>query len=289
MKPLLPKSWMFVPASALQLVDKALTSAAEAVILDLEDAVAEAHKSQARSALAAVAANADRQLWVRINSRHTSWHADDVLAAAANPAIDGILIPKVEGVQDLVTPSLLASGGRGSPLRQGLLIESALGVLNLQTVLASAAPIDMVMFGGAENADLMTDLQCAWSASGTEMMHARQHVLLCARAYPPCQPVDGVYVQLNDAAGLAQETELSRSLGYRARAAIHPRQLDTIHRSYAPTEAELERAERVAQEFEIALKAGRAAVQVAGKLIDYAMYRAACRMTHRNELTWRQP
>lgn len=284
MKPLHPRSWLFVPASVGKAVASALSSAAEAVILDLEDSVPDASKAQARQCIDTLPPHPDKQIWVRVNSRHTEWHAQDVAASLRNKAIDGLLLPKVESAADCLERERLGSANRAQPMKQGALLESALGVLKLASLLESAVPIDMIMFGGAENGDLMTDLQCAWSSSGMEMLYARQHALLCARAHHPCQAVDGVYVRLDDDAGLADETRLSRSLGYRARAAIHPRQLPAINDIYAPTALELERARRVMDEFETALQRGHAAVRVDGKLVDYAMYRAACRIANKDEL-----
>lgn len=272
-----PRSWMFVPASQPTTVRKALDSAAEAVIIDLEDSVPEDAKAAARQGLAALLPqHARAEVWLRVNAHDSAWHAQDVATALSLPGLRGILVPKVESAQGLVPRGGLARGN-APDLRQAALMESARGVLSLQGLLAAGCAIDMVMFGGAENADLQADLQCDWSPEGTELLHARQHTLLCARAYEGVVAVDGVYARLEDLEGLAADTRLSRRLGYRARAAVHPRQLAAINDTYAATAEERERAQQVRLGFEAALQQGRAAVNIAGKLVDYAMYKAACR------------
>lgn len=268
-----PLSWHFVPANAARLVDKSLQGPAQAVILDLEDAVAQSEKQAARDAVRALAPVADKQLWLRINAAHTDSFERDLACAQANPAIAGVLVPKVEDAAQL--PRLDQLQREGAPaLGVGLLIESALGVVTLHAVLSARPSVQMLMFGGAEQGDLMSDLRCDWSPSGIEMQHARQHVLLCARAHG-VQPVDGVYARLTDLSGLEADTRLSRSFGYRARASVHPAQLDAIHRIYAASAEELQRAQELVQAFEAALREGKAAVQWKGRLVDYAMYRAA--------------
>lgn len=268
-----PLSWHFVPANAAKLVSKSLDGAAQAVILDLEDAVAQSEKQAAREAARALSPAAAKQLWLRTNATHSEEFERDLACARANPAIVGVLLPKVEQAAQLPQPQQLRREG-APELRLGLLIESALGVLQLHAVLSAHPGVHMLMFGGAEQADLMSDLRCEWSPSGIEMLHARQHVLLCARAHR-VQAVDGVYARLADLAGLEADTRLSRSFGYRARASVHPAQLEAIHRVYAPRPEEQRQAQELVQAFEAALRQGQAAVQWQGRLVDYAMYRAA--------------
>ena len=266
-------SWHFVPAHQAKLVAKSLQSPAQAVILDLEDAVAQTEKDVARQAASQVSARPGQQVWLRTNAPNTALFQSDLACALANPAITGVLLPKVEYASQLPAVQGLQRGDAPA-LQLGLLIESALGVLNLHAVLDARPGIAMLMFGGAENGDLMTDLRCAWSPSGLEMLHARQHVLLCARAHR-VQAVDGVYPRLADLAGLEQDTRLSRAFGFRARASVHPAQLEPIHRIYAATPDEQRQARRLIDAFEASLSQGQAAVQLDGRLVDYAMYRAA--------------
>jgi citrate lyase subunit beta/citryl-CoA lyase len=131
------------------------------------------------------------------------------------------------------------------------------------------------MFGGAEGADLMGDLQCAWSIAGPELLHARQHTLLSARAFKTVALVDGVYARIGDMEGLCEDTHFSRRLGFRARAVVNPSQIDPVNTIYSPTEQELKNAAELARTFEAALAQGNAAIRFNGKLVDIAMYRSA--------------
>ena len=270
------RSWLFVPANQEALIAKAFASAAEAIIVDLEDSVPEDSKESARAAICCLIPSTDKQVWVRTNAASSPFFEADVAAMQPDTRVDGILIPKVESASDLVTERSLAAG-RSRPLQQGLLIESARGVLNLYQILCQHPATAMVMFGGAENADLMTDLQCEWSIDGPELLHARQHALLAIRANARTLPVDGVYARLDDFEGLERDTRLSRRLGYRARAVVSPRQIAPVNDIYALSEFERERASAIVKAFSAALDQGSASIRLEGKLIDYAMYRAACR------------
>jgi len=133
-------------------------------------------------------------------------------------------------------------------------------------------------FGGARDGDLNTDLGCAWSIDGPEMLHARSHTLLAARAARFDTPLDGVFADVRDADGFARDTALSRRLGYRGRKLIHPSQIEPCNRLYRPSEAELDYYARVLEAFEQAVKQGSASTTVDGRMIDVAMANAAQRV-----------
>lgn len=268
----LAKTWLFVPAHRPELVAKALASAADGVMLDLEDAVPDERKAQARASLPAIPPRAHGRTWVRINARGTAWHAEDVRAAMQAPGVQGVLCPKVEDAADLIAPGVLAAR---PDMAQGALVESALGVMRLFGMLERVQEVGMVMFGGAEGADLMTDLGCGWSIDGPELLHARQHTVLSARGFKRVALVDGVYARVDDTEGLARDTRLSRGLGFRARAVVHPAQIAVVNDIYAPTADETAWAAEVIQAFEAAVDRGAAALRLRGRLIDAAMYKAA--------------
>jgi citrate lyase subunit beta/citryl-CoA lyase len=150
-------------------------------------------------------------------------------------------------------------------------------VLNAFDMAQSAARVASLAFGGAQDGDLNTDLGCAWSIDGPEMMHARCHTLLAARAARFDTPLDGVFANVRDPAGFEQDTALSRRLGYRGRKLIHPSQIEPCNRLYAPTQAELDYYARVLEAFDKSLAAGSASTTVDGKMIDVAMANAARR------------
>ena len=132
-------------------------------------------------------------------------------------------------------------------------------------------------FGGAQDGDLNTDLGCTWSLDGREMLHARCHTLLCARAARIETPLDGVFANVRDPDGFEKDTALSRRLGFRGRKLIHPSQIEPCNRLYAPSEQELDYYARVIEAFDAAVKQGHASTTVDGKMIDVAMANAAKR------------
>ena len=159
-----------------------------------------------------------------------------------------------------------------------LSIESARGVLNAYDMSLGATRVASLTFGGAQDGDLNTDLGCVWSIDGPEMMHARCHTLLCARAARFDTPLDGVFANVRDPEGFEQDTALSRRLGYRGRKLIHPSQIEPCNRLYAPTQAELDYYARVLEAFDRSLAQGSASTTVDGKMIDVAMANAARRV-----------
>jgi citrate lyase subunit beta/citryl-CoA lyase len=158
-----------------------------------------------------------------------------------------------------------------------LSIESALGVLNSYDMAISAKRVASTSFGGAQDGDLNTDLGCTWSLDGPEMLHARCHTLLCARAARIETPLDGVFANVRDPDGFEKDTTLSRRLGFRGRKLIHPSQIEPCNRLYAPSQQELDYYARVIEAFDAAVKQGHASTTVDGKMIDVAMANAAKR------------
>jgi citrate lyase subunit beta / citryl-CoA lyase len=157
-------------------------------------------------------------------------------------------------------------------------IESARGVWFAYEIATAATRNVSLSFGGARDGDLNTDLGCVWSADGPEMLHARQHTLIAARAARFETPLDGVFADIRDTAGFERDTDLSRRLGYRGRKLIHPSQIEPCNRLYRPTAAELDYYARVLEAFDAAVAEGRASTTVDGKMIDVAMAAAARRV-----------
>ncbi len=134
-------------------------------------------------------------------------------------------------------------------------------------------------FGSARDGDLQSDLGCSWSIEGTELLYARSKVLLDTRAAGShIFPLDGVFADLNDEAGLIADSRLSARLGYIGRTVIHPKQIAPVKGAYAVPEAEVAYYKKMLAEFAAAEKAGVAAIAVDGKLVDYAMAQRARRV-----------
>ena len=282
---------LFAPGSKERVMTKALESGADAVLLDLEDSVPVAAKAEARvlvakvidSVAAAGAAHAGPALFVRTNAAATGL-LDDDLAAIVRPGLEAIFVPKVESVSEVQqTASTLerleaARGIKAGTVEMVLMIESALGVYRCFDMINASPRVASTCIGGAQDGDLQTDLGCSWSVEGTELFYARSKVLLDTRAAGKAWPLDGVYGNLNDEAGLIQDSTLSARLGYVGRTVIHPKQIAPVRQAYAVPAAQVAYYQKVVSEFEAVEKTGTAAITVDGKLVDYAMYQRARRV-----------
>jgi citrate lyase subunit beta/citryl-CoA lyase len=282
---------LFAPGSKERVMTKALESSADAVLLDLEDSVPIAAKAEARSLVAKVidgvaAAGTGRvgpAIFVRVNSA-ASGLLDDDLAAIVRPGLDAIFVPKVESVSEVQnTASTLERLESAQRIKTGtveivLMIESALGVYRCFDLIKASPRVASTCIGVAQDGDLQTDLGCSWSIEGTELLYARSKVLLDTRAAGKAWPLDGVYSNLNDEAGLIQDSRLSARLGYVGRTVIHPKQIAPVRQAYAVPAAEVAYYQKVVSEFEAVEKTGTAAITVDGKLVDYAMYQRARRV-----------
>jgi len=286
MKPL--RTALFAPGSSARVMAKALESGADAVIFDLEDSVAVAAKPEARRLVAAqidaVAASGKTApgIFVRSNAPATGMLEAD-LSAIVRPGLDAIFLPKGETVDEVKTCAAMldkyeaASGMRAGTVEICLMIESALGVYNCYQLIKASPRVAATCIGSARDGDLQTDLGCAWSIEGAELWYAKSKVL-CDTCAAGAFPLDGVYSDINDEAGLIQDSTQSARLGFRGRTPIHPKQIAPIRKAYAVPEAEVAWYTRVVTEFEAAEKTGVAAIAVEGKLIDYAMYARAKRV-----------
>jgi citrate lyase subunit beta/citryl-CoA lyase len=282
---------LFAPGSNARVMTKALESGADAVILDLEDSVAIAAKPEARKLVAAqidavAAARAAGQggvgVFVRTNGPATGL-LDDDLMAVVRPGLDMLFLPKAETVDEISHCAALLNkyetvrGVKPGTVEICLMIESALGVHQCYQLIKASARVTATCIGSARDGDLQTDLGCAWSIEGTELLYAKSKVLCDTRA-AGAYPLDGVYSDINDEAGLIQDSTASARLGFLGRTPIHPKQIAPIRKAYAVPENEVAWYTRVVNEFEAAEKTGVAAIAVEGKLIDYAMYARAKRV-----------
>ena len=267
---------------------KALASGADAVILDLEDSVPIASKAVARALVAkvidGVAASIGPAIYVRVNGSTTGLLADD-LAAVVRPGLDAILLPKVETVKEVRSAAAAIKRHEGKrKVKAGtveiiLQVETALGVYRCFDLIKASPRVAGTCIGVARDGDLQNDLGCSWSIEGTELLYARSKVLLDTRAAgADICPIDGVFSDLNDEAGLIQDSRLSARLGYIGRTVIHPKQIAPVKQAYAVPDAEVVYYQKAVSEFEAVEKKGVAAITVDGKLVDYAMYQRARRV-----------
>ena len=288
MKPI--RTALFAPGIRDRVMAKALESGVDAVILDLEDSVPLAAKAEARALVVQVinrigaSAEANPAIMVRVNAFTTGLLAED-LGAVVQPGLDVVLLPKAERVDEINSAAAMIErnevirGMRRGAVQIVPMIESALGVVRCFDMLKASARISGCCIGTARDGDLQTDLGCAWSIESTELLYARSKVLMDTRAAGShLQPLDGVFSDLEDEAGLIADSRLSARLGYTGRTIIHPKQIEPVRSAYAVSEAEVTYYRQVVTEFEAAEKAGVAAIVVNGKLVDYAMYQRAKRV-----------
>jgi citrate lyase beta subunit len=260
------RSLLFVPGSRPERVAKALAAGADAVVVDLEDAVAPSAKDEARAAVLSEL-NSDGRFAVRVNPLETEWGRDDADALAGHghrPAF--VMLPKAEsaGQVDMLNTALGDQAGSGIvPI-----IESALGLKNAWDICA-AEGVTAVLFGGG---DMAADLGVAmdWEP----LLFARaQVVAACAAAGVPA--IDVPYLDVKDEAGLIAETERVKALGYQAKACIHPAQVRPVSAVFTPSEADISQAERVIAALD---EAGGGAALLDGKLIEAPIIRRARRV-----------
>lgn len=279
---------LFAPGVNERVMVKALESGADAVILDLEDSVAIAMKPEARKLVAAqidmiaTSGKPAPAIFVRTNSPATGLLQED-LAAVVRSGLDAIFLPKGETVEEVKACAKMldqfesTSGMKAGTVEICLMIESALGVRNCYDLIKASPRVTATCIGSARDGDLQTDLGCAWSIEGTELLYAKSKVLCDTRA-AGAYPLDGVFSDIADEDGLIKDSTLSARLGFLGRTPIHPKQIAPIRKAYAVPEGEVIWYTRVVSEFEAAEKTGVAAIAIAGKLVDYAMYQRAKRV-----------
>jgi len=266
------RSLLFAPGNHARRVEKALTLDADAVILDLEDAVAIAEKPATRVVVAA-ALERPRQalLYVRVNASDGEFCYGDLLAVVRR-GLDGIIIPKVESAAGLATIDwLLAQLERDRGLPHGAIdlipiIETARGVRQIDAILAAGTRVRRVAFGAG---DFTLDVAMTWSRDETELAHARSVIVTASRAAGVDAPLDTVWVDLTDPEGLEASARTGQAYGFQGKMCIHPDQIAIVNRVFTPSDAEIAFAERVIAAFAKAEAEGSAAIQLDGKFIDY--------------------
>lgn len=249
-------SYLFVPGDRPERFDKAAASGADAVIIDLEDAVPAAAKQSARDAIARWAAQRPPgavQLYVRINSETSEHYEDDLALMRTLPGI-GVMLPKAESGE---AAARAAMPDAQRPLALAI-IESVAGFDAIDAI-ARAPGMGRLAFGSL---DYAVDLGASGAIEGllmpmTLLAHASRRAQIAT-------PIAGVTAALDDAAQLAEDVRIARAFGFGAKLCIHPKQVAAVHRAFAPTAAELDWAQRVVE----AVASGAAAAKVDGAMVD---------------------
>lgn len=268
-----PRSLLFVPGNRPERFAKAMASGADAVIVDLEDAVGVSSKPVARENVAdavALAAQHAVRLLVRVNAVGTEWHEKDVEAGAAAA---GIVLPKCERpdvVADVEARLVAAAGGTGPEL--AMLVETAAGVLAAREI--AAAPSRLVRRMCFGTYDFALDMGVTPAEAGSLLTMARAQVTLAARA-GGIQAIDAPWADIRDQAGLRRQADEARTLGFLGKLAVHPAQVQIVNDAFTPSAEQLAWARRVVEAFHEAERTGVAAITLDDEMIDYPIARRA--------------
>jgi citrate lyase subunit beta/citryl-CoA lyase len=278
------RSILFIPGNQQRMLDKGPTTGADALLLDLEDAVPVDEKATARAMVRAFLGSVPQPpILVRVNSVSSGLTRDD-LEAVVVPGLSGIFVAKVDAPQEIGQVATWldelepAAGLDRDSLELVAMIETARAVRLTYEIAVASPRVGSVCYSGAENGDLQTDLGTDWSLGGTEMLYARSKIVLDARAAGIDYPLEGVYAGVHDLDGLVADTILSRRLGYKGRTIIHPSHVEPVNRLYTPNAAEIAYWRGLLAAFEDALADGRATTTYEGRMIDYAMAARARRV-----------
>ena len=260
------RSVLYMPAANERALEKAKTIPADALIFDLEDAVAPDAKESARANAVAAAGSGEygnREITIRANGLDTPWGADD-LAAAATSGAAAVVIPKVASTDDLdeVARRLDASGAPAE-LTIWAMIETPTAILDIRSI-AAHERVDVLVMG---TNDLAKELRTGSSVDRQPLLpHLAQAVLGAREAGKVI--VDGVYNDVRDAEGFLAEAEQGRVIGFDGKTLVHPSQVEPANDVWAPTEEDVEFSRRVIEAFETAEAEGQGVITVDGRMIE---------------------
>lgn len=273
---------LFAPGDDLRKLGKAAQSSADAVILELEDGVASDRKAIARQTVREAAAALDfgrREKLIRVNDVATPFFEADVRETIGTRP-DGFVLPKVESAGDvrrichLIDAAERERGWPAGGIGLIILIETPRGILNLREICEADARLRAIIFGAEDYASFIGARR---TREASEVLFARSAVVNACGAFN-LQPIDMVFIDFNDDAGLEQECLHGRQLGFAGKQVIHPKQIEIVNRCFTPSAEEITWARRVVDAFRASQHAGRGAFALDGKMIDLPVVRQAERI-----------
>jgi citrate lyase beta subunit len=261
------RSVLYMPGANTRALEKARTLPADALIFDLEDAVAPDAKQAARANVVAAASSkgyGKREIAIRCNGLATPWGKDDVAAIAGSGA-DAIVVPKVESAGDVVeVVSLLVSGGAPTSMAVWAMIETPRAILRAEEIAGAHERLQLFIMG---TNDLVKDMRARHTPLRLPMVTALGLCLLAARAYG-LTILDGVYNDIQDAEGFKEMCRQGLEMGFDGKTLIHPSQVEPCNEVFAPSAAELEMAGKIVAAFKTAQAEGKGVVTVDGRMIE---------------------
>ena len=282
------RSMLFAPGNEPRKVQKVGLFGADAVILDLEDAVPKTEKAATRQSIYdTLDSMGHLNVYVRANSVSTGMTEDDI-HGVAHPNLKGIVLPKTESVEEVqqtekwLNDAERARGAEPGSLQCIPLIETTKGITHVDEIVQASRRIPTVIFGSG---DYMLDLDIPafeWTPEGYELFYARARLIVACRAAKIQRPVDGPYLNVFDLEGLEKEAILSKKIGFQGKLCIHPKHVAVINEVFSPDPKDVALARKVVDAFEDAERKGSASITVDGIFIDYPIYYKAQRILEHN-------
>ncbi|WP_031470726.1 HpcH/HpaI aldolase/citrate lyase family protein [Sciscionella sediminilitoris] len=271
------RSVLYMPGANERALEKAKGLDADALILDLEDAVSPDAKEQARAQVCAAAASGEygrREIAIRVNGADTEWHAEDLRAAAA-AGPDAVLVPKVGSAEEVhAIERALESAGAPGHTAIWAMVETPKAMLDAERIAGASDRLTVLVMG---TNDLANELHAEHVPGRAPLLTGLSLALLGARAAGKVI-LDGVFNDVADLEGFEAECVQGREFGFDGKTLIHPKQLEPCNRVFAPGEAEVERSRRIIEAFEQAKAEGKGVVTVDGRMIENLHVEAAQRI-----------
>ena len=257
-----PRSWLFVPADSEKKIAKAVASDADAIIFDLEDSVAPGNKQAARDLLKTLKRDGGPRWWVRINPLRTDHHKPD-LEIFASADFEGVVLPKAESGADIAE---LAHRTGNLPIH-AIVTETAASLFGLLSYRDSKSPL-AAMCWGAEDLSAALGATSKYDEDGALSFTYRlaRSLTLAGAVAAGVQPVDGVFADFRDEAGLTAEARAAAREGFTGKLAIHPDQVGPINAAFTPSADDIAHAKAIVAAFEADPSAG--VLSVGGKMVD---------------------
>lgn len=261
------RSVLYMPGANERALEKAKGIPADALILDLEDAVAPDAKAEARERVCAAAGSGEygrKEVTIRVNGLTTDWHADDLAAAAkAGPA--AVVVPKVNNVDDVRRIEQgLSDGGAPDSTKIWAMLETPEAILNAYEIASSSERLAVLVMG---TNDLAKELHATPTAGRAPLLYGLSACVVAARAAGKVI-LDGVYNDIKDPDGFLAEARQGAEYGFDGKTLIHPSQVEPANDVWAPSDEQVEEAQVIIAAFDDALAAGKGVVTVNGRMIE---------------------